>query len=56
MLLKAYGYLGGYEANIRKDYVQSFMWFEKFLELDGENSDAKRYAETLRKWVDEQNK
>lgn len=56
MLLKAYGYLGGYEANIRKDYVQSLMWFEKFLELDGENSDAKRYAETLRKWVDEQNK
>ena len=56
MLLKAYGYLGGYEANIRKDYVQSLMWFEKFLELDGENADAKRYAETLRKWVDEQKK
>lgn len=56
MLLKAYGYLGGYEANIRKDYVQSLMWFEKFLELDDENADAKRYAETLRKWVDEQNK
>ena len=56
MLLKAYGYLGGYEANIRKDYVQSLMWFEKFLELDGENVDAKRYAETLRKWVDEQKK
>lgn len=56
MLLKAYGYLGGYEANIRKDYVQSLMWFEKFLELDDENADAKRYAETLRKWVDEQKK
>ena len=56
MLLKAYGYLGGYEANIRKDYVQSLMWFEKFLELDGENADAKRYAETLRKWVEEQKK
>ena len=56
MLLKAYAYLGGYEANIRKDYVQSLMWFEKFLELDDENADAKRYAETLRKWVDEQKK
>lgn len=56
MLLKAYGYLGGYEANIRKDYVQSLMWFEKYLELDSENADAKRYAETLRKWIEEQNK
>lgn len=56
MLLKAYGYLGGYEANTRKDYVQSLMWFEKYLELDSENADAKRYAETLRKWIEEQKK
>lgn len=56
MLLKAYGYLGGYEANTRKDYVQSLMWFEKYLELDSENADAKRYAETLRKWIGEQKK
>ena len=56
MLLKAYGYLGGYEANTRKDYVQSLMWFEKYLELDSENADAKRYAETLRKWIKEQKK
>lgn len=56
MLLKAYGYLGGYEANIRKDYVQSLVWFEKYLELDSENADAKRYAETLRKWIKEQKK
>ncbi|HRE38402.1 MAG TPA: hypothetical protein PK092_08145 [Chitinophagaceae bacterium] len=56
MLLKAYGYLGGYEANARKDYVQSLMWFEKYLELDSENADAKRYAETLRKWIEEQKK
>lgn len=56
MLLKAYGYLGGYETNTRKDYVQSLRWFEKYLELDSENADAKRYAETLRKWIEEQKK
>lgn len=56
MLLKAYGYLGGYEANIRNDYVRSLMWFEKYLELDSENADAKRYAETLQKWIEEQRK
>ncbi|HET6558043.1 MAG TPA: tetratricopeptide repeat protein, partial [Prolixibacteraceae bacterium] len=34
MLLKAYGYLGGYEANVTKDYLASLAWFEKYLKLD----------------------
>lgn len=40
MLLKAYGYLGGYEANVTKDYLASLAWFEKYLELDPDNTDG----------------
>lgn len=53
MLAKAYGYLGGYEANTTRDYEKSLAWFEKFLELDPANEDALRYTEILRKWVAE---
>jgi thioredoxin-like negative regulator of GroEL len=51
MLLKAYGYLGGYEANINKDYEKSISYFEKFLELEPSNADANRYIGLLKKWV-----
>lgn len=54
MLLKAYGYLGGYEANTKKDYTNSLNWFEKYLALDSDNIEAKRYAEMLRNWLNEQ--
>lgn len=54
MLLKAYGYLGGYEANIKKDYARSLEWFEKYLSLDPSNENAIRYAATLREWIDKQ--
>lgn len=52
MLLKAYGYLGGYEANTKKDYPASLAYFEKFLELDPENEDANKYAEILKNWIE----
>ncbi|MBL7748119.1 MAG: tetratricopeptide repeat protein [Chitinophagaceae bacterium] len=52
MLLKAYGYLGGYEANITKDYTKSLMWFEKYLSLDAGNEDIAGYVETLKKWIE----
>lgn len=51
MLLKAYGYLGGYEANITKDYPKSLSWFEKYLEIDKDNADVNRYTELLKKWI-----
>jgi tetratricopeptide (TPR) repeat protein len=53
MLSKAYGYLGGYEANTRKDYKASLAWFEKFLELDPANTDALKYKEILEGWIAE---
>lgn len=56
MLLKAYGFLGGYEANTRKDYAKSLEWFDKYLALDPANENALRYAEMLRKWLESQPK
>jgi tetratricopeptide (TPR) repeat protein len=53
MLIKAYAYLGGYEANIKKAYAKSLTWFEKFLEADPANSDAAKYVDLLKKWIAE---
>jgi len=55
MLLKAYGYMGGYEANVTKDYEASLAYFEKYSALE-ENADVTKYIETLRKWIDEKDK
>lgn len=54
-LLGAYGYLGTYEANIKKDFSASLAYFEKMLELDPGNADATKYAEMLREWVEKKN-
>ncbi|MDZ4809361.1 MAG: hypothetical protein SGI96_13990 [Bacteroidota bacterium] len=51
MLLKAYGYLGGYEANITKDYPKSLNWFEKYLAMDQDNADVTGYVDVLKKWI-----
>jgi len=51
MLLKSYGYLAGYEANITKNYTASLQWFQKYLEIDPENSDIKKYVAQLEKWI-----
>lgn len=52
MLLKAYGYLGMFEANKTKDYPSSLAYFEKMLALDPENTDAKKYVEIIKKWIE----
>lgn len=51
-ILKAYGYLGTYEANIKKDFSASLSYFEKLLELDPDNSDAQKYIAVLKKWIE----
>lgn len=51
ILLKAYAYLGGYEANITKRYLQSLNWFEKYLDLDKENREVRGYIVLLKKWI-----
>ena len=48
-LIEAYGYLAAYEANVDKDIDNSILYFEKLLELDPENEDAKKYVEILKK-------
>lgn len=52
MLLKAYGYLGGYEANITRNYPESLRWFEKYVSME-ENAEVARYIEMLHKWIAE---
>jgi tetratricopeptide (TPR) repeat protein len=51
LLIQSYGYLGAYEANVKKDFVSALAHFEKILELDADNADALKYRDILRKWV-----
>lgn len=51
ILLNAYGYLGAYEANIKKDYQTSLEYFNKILALDPANEDALKFTATLKKWL-----
>ena len=51
LLIQAYGYLGAYNANVKKDFQLALTNFEKILELDPGNEDAVRYREILQKWV-----
>lgn len=51
ILLNAYGYLGAYEANIKKDYQTSLEYFNKMLALDPANEDALKFTATLKKWL-----
>ncbi len=53
ILLTAYEYLGAYEANITKNYVNSIEWFNKILAIDPENVDANNNVKILSKWVEE---
>lgn len=53
ILLTAYEYLGGYEANITKDYTASVGYFEKLLELNPDNSEARKNKEILTKWIEQ---
>lgn len=53
MLLKAYGYLGAYEVNIRKDYPGALEFFKKCAELDKTDETILNYIEVLEKWIKE---
>jgi tetratricopeptide (TPR) repeat protein len=48
-MVEAYGYLAAYEANTEKDYTEAVGYFEKVLEIDPDNADAKRYISLLDK-------
>lgn len=51
LLIQAYGYIGAYLANVRKDYDTALTNFDKILQLDANNADAIRYRDILLKWV-----
>lgn len=53
IIMKAYDYLGGYEATITKNFQASLGYFENLLVLDPENSDAQKNTELLRKWIEQ---
>jgi cytochrome c-type biogenesis protein CcmH/NrfG len=48
-LIESYGYIAAYKANTEKDYAGSIDYFEKLLELDPTNSDARKYVGILKK-------
>ena len=52
LLVRAYEYLGAYEANTTKDFTSSKEYYDKILELEPDNSDAKKNAELLEKWIE----
>jgi hypothetical protein len=51
LLIQAYGYLGAYQANVKKDFPVALENFEKILQLDPGNADAARYTGILKKWI-----
>lgn len=53
LLIQAYGYLGAYEANVTKDYAAALSWFEKILVVQPDNNDAQKFADILKKWIEE---
>lgn len=50
-LAEAYGYIATYVANEKKDYPAAIDYFEKLLEVDPGNADAKKYIDILEKSV-----
>jgi len=48
-LIESYGYIAAYKANTQKDYAGAIDYFEKLLELDPGNTDARKYIEIIRK-------
>lgn len=51
ILIQAYGYIGAYLANVKKDYPVALDNFEKILELQPDDADASKYAGILKKWI-----
>jgi tetratricopeptide (TPR) repeat protein len=50
-MVEAYGYIAAYEANTKKDYAEAVNYFEKVLEVDPDNADAKKYKAMFEKDV-----
>ena len=48
-MVEALAYLAAYEANTQKNYDEAVDYFEKVLEVDPDNADAKRYIAILEK-------
>lgn len=48
-LMTAYGYLAGYQANIKKDFAAAIGYLNKILEIDPTNPDAIKNKEILQK-------
>jgi len=46
-MLEAYGYIAAYEANTQKNYDRAIEYFDKILEIDPENADARKYISIL---------
>ncbi|MDO9375369.1 MAG: hypothetical protein Q7T76_13175, partial [Ferruginibacter sp.] len=51
LLVRAYEYLGAYEANTTKDFSASLEYYDKILALEPGNDEAKKNAELLEKWI-----
>ena len=51
-LVEAYAYLAAYATNTKKDYATAVAYFEKLLQIDPENADAKKYIGVLQKNLD----
>ena len=47
-LIESYGYLAGYETNQNKNYSKAVEYFEKLLQLDPNNDQAKKYVQILK--------
>jgi tetratricopeptide (TPR) repeat protein len=50
-MLEAYNYLAAYETNTAKNYNEAIEYFDKVLELNPEDADAKKYKAMLEKTV-----
>lgn len=48
-LVESYGYLAAYQANTEKDYTEAKDLFEKVLDVDPQNEDARKYIAILDK-------
>lgn len=48
-MAEAYAYLAAYQTNTQKNYAEAVNYFEKILQFDPENADAKKYIAILEK-------
>ena len=48
-LIESYGYIAAYKANIQKDYPGAIEEFERLIQVDPNNSNARRYLALLKR-------